>query len=163
VRIPTYSAFDSLSFRVEGAGRVVLLGYSLDSTVKNEAERRIKKIEQVEELVNLIEVLPYSGSDDRIRAQAYAAIYGHPSLQRYAPGGGITSMDRRNFARDLQVGIRGAQITRGPHPIHILVKNGNLALVGQVRSAMDSQIAEVQARSLSGVFSVENHLQVSAP
>ena len=161
-RIPSYSAFDSVSFRIEGVGKITLLGYAMDPGVKNEAEKRIRKIEEVDEVDNLIEVLPNSTSDDRIRARAYAAIYGHPSLRRYAPGAGFTSADVRNYLQDLEFGVRAAQITKGPHPIHILVKHGHLALTGVVGSKLDMQIAEVQARSLAGVFSVQNHLQVGS-
>ena len=45
-------------------------------------------------------------------------------------------------------------------PIHIIVKNGHVALEGVVARAMDKQIAGMQANGVSGVFSVENNLQV---
>jgi osmotically-inducible protein OsmY len=40
------------------------------------------------------------------------------------------------------------------------VKNGNVTLEGAVARQMDKQIAEMQAKSVSGVFSVTNNLQV---
>jgi osmotically-inducible protein OsmY len=162
IRTSSYSAFDSISFKVEGVDKVVLLGWAMDPSVKSEIERRVSQIEAAEEVVNLVEVLPNSPGDDRIRARAYAAVYGHPALRRYAPGGGVTRLDTRNYLRDLQFGLRSAQITKGPHPIHILVKNGHLALVGAVGSELDKQVAEAQVQSLSGVFSVQNHLQVGS-
>ena len=159
-RLAGYSAFDALSFRVEGTSRVVLLGFAFTPDVKSAAETVVRKIEEIEEVENLIEVLPNSPADDDIRARAYAGIYGHPSMRRYVPGAGFSSADVRSFIRDIRVNLRAAQITKGPHAIHILVKNGNLALVGYVFSDMDKQIAEVQANSVPGAFSVENHLEV---
>jgi osmotically-inducible protein OsmY len=40
------------------------------------------------------------------------------------------------------------------------VKNGNVTLEGAVARQMDKQIAEMQTKSVSGVFSVTNNLQV---
>lgn len=161
VRLPSYSVFDSLSFRVEGVNKVVLLGYAFTPTTKNDAGRVVERIEEVEVVENLIEVLPNSGADDDVRIQAFVRIYGHPAMRRYVPGAGFTSADIRNLVRDLRVGLQASSLVRGSFPIHILVKNGNLALVGAVASDMDRQIAEVQARGVPGAFSVENYLQVA--
>jgi osmotically-inducible protein OsmY len=159
-RLPTYSAFDAINFKIQGTSKVILLGYAFQPTTKDGAERVVKKIEEVEEVENQIEVLPNSGNDDLIRTQTYAAIYGHPAMRRYVPGAGFSSMDVENFLRDLEFGLQAAQITRGPHNIHIVVKNGNVALVGVVGSDMHKQIAEHMANGIPGVFSVENYLQV---
>jgi osmotically-inducible protein OsmY len=51
----------------------------------------------------------------------------------------------------------------GPYAIHIIVKNGRTMLLGIVDSAADSQIAEVRAREVTGVFEVENGLTVLRP
>jgi osmotically-inducible protein OsmY len=45
-------------------------------------------------------------------------------------------------------------------PIHIIVDNGHITLEGVVARQMDKQIAEMQAKSVPGAFSVDNHLQV---
>ncbi|HUV14598.1 MAG TPA: BON domain-containing protein [Acidobacteriota bacterium] len=161
VRLPTYSVFDSLSFRVEGINKVVLLGFAFNPTTKNDAARAVERIEEVEVVENLIEVLPNSGADDNVRVQAFVRIYGHPSMRRYVPGAGFNSAEIRNFVRDLRVGLQASSLVRGSFAIHILVKNGNVALVGAVASDMDRQIAEVQANTVPGAFSVENYLQVS--
>ncbi len=161
VRLPTYSVFDSLSFRVEGVNKVVLLGFAYTPTTKNDAGRAVERIEEVEVVENLIEVLPNSRADDDVRVQAFVRIYGHPSMRRYVPGAGFTSVDIRNFVRDLRIGLQASSLVRGSFAIHILVKNGNIALVGTVGSDMDRQIAEVQANTVPGAFSVENYLQVS--
>ena len=43
------------------------------------------------------------------------------------------------------------------------MKNGNVTLTGVVARQMDKQIAEMQAKSVSGVFSVKDELQVENP
>jgi hyperosmotically inducible protein len=45
-------------------------------------------------------------------------------------------------------------------PIHIIVKNGHVTLVGVVASEADKTIANVRAQSVPGVFSVTNQLTV---
>jgi hyperosmotically inducible periplasmic protein len=49
---------------------------------------------------------------------------------------------------------------RGFHAIHIIVKNGNVALYGVVNNESDAAIANIQANSTPGVFSVDNDLDV---
>jgi osmotically-inducible protein OsmY len=161
VRLPSHSVFDSLSFRVEGANKVVLLGFAFTPSTRNDAGRVVERIEEVEVMENLIEVLPNSGFDDDIRVQTFVNIYGHPAMRRYVPGAGFNSADIRNFVRDLRVGLQASSLVRGSFAIHILVKNGNVALVGTVASDLHRQIAEVQANSVPGVFSVENYLNVA--
>src|SRR5713226_3689320 len=110
VMLPFYSIFDSLEYKVDG-DRVTLSGQVIHATLQSDAERAVKKIEGVASVVNHIEVLPLSTFDDRIRRAEYRAIYGDPVLQHYAVG-----------AQD---------------PIHIIVKNGHVTLVGVVRTEMD--------------------------
>ena len=50
---------------------------------------------------------------------------------------------------------------RGFHAIHIIVKNGHVALEGVVDTAGDKAIAGIQANSTSGVFAVTNDLVVA--
>jgi len=134
VMLPFYSVFDNLAYQVSPDGSVTLLGQVLNPTLKGDAERAVKTIEGVERVVNNIEVLPTSPNDDRIRRAVYRAIYGNDVLAPYS--------------------------LRAVPPIHIIVKNGNVTLTGVVARQMDKQIAEMQAKSVSGVFSVENNLQV---
>ena len=49
----------------------------------------------------------------------------------------------------------------GTYPIHIVVKNGRTMLLGVVDNATDRQLAELRAREVTGVFSVENDLDVA--
>ena len=130
---PYYSVFDNLSFRVEGA-TVALMGQVTRPTLKSDAENVVKRIEGVEQVRNEIEVLPLSPQDDRIRIAVYRSIYGETALNRY--------------------------VHQAVPPIHIIVKNGNVALEGVVANQTDRNLADMRAKSVSGVFSVTNHLQV---
>jgi hyperosmotically inducible periplasmic protein len=134
VTLPYYGVFDNLAYKVDPDGTVTLMGQAVNPTLKSDAERAVKRIEGVEKVVNNIEVLPTSPNDDRIRLAVYRAIYGHPALNMYQ--------------------------LRSVPPIHIIVKNGNVTLEGVVARQMDKQIAEMQAKSVPGVFSVTDNLRV---
>jgi hyperosmotically inducible protein len=142
-----FSAFDAINPKVVGNGRVVLLGYVFRPTLRTEAERVVSTIKGVRQVDNQLEVLPASDRDNKIRVRVFGAVYGHPALKSYNPGSG-------------EAGVDSKSLPRGPHPILILVKNGNVALIGQVSSSDHRKTAEVQARSISGVYSVENYLKV---
>ena len=133
VMLPYYGVFDNLAFRVEGA-RVTLMGEVTRPSLKDEAEAAVKKVEGVESVSNQIEVLPLSPNDDRIRLAVYRSIYRQNSLSRYA--------------------------LQAVPPIHILVKNGNVRLVGVVATEGDKTLAGIRAKSVSGVFGVTNELTV---
>jgi len=94
----------------------------------------VKRIEGVERVVNKIKVLPASFNDNRIRRATYRAIYGHPALSRYA--------------------------LQPVPPIHIIVDNGHVTLVGAVASQMDKNVAYLEANNVPDVFSVTNKLRV---
>jgi osmotically-inducible protein OsmY len=50
--------------------------------------------------------------------------------------------------------------TQSVPPIHIIVKNGHATLKGIVANQADSDLANLSANQVSGVFSVKNELQV---
>ena len=133
VMLPYYNVFDNLSYKVDGS-TVTLMGQVARPTLKSDAERAVKGIEGVEKVVNDIEVLPVSPNDDRIRVAVYRAVFGQPSLQRYS--------------------------MQAVPPIHIIVKNGNVTLEGVVATEGDKNVANIQAKGVSGVFSVTNNLRV---
>ena len=133
VMLPFYNIYDNLMFRVDG-NTVTLMGQVNRPTLKSSAENVVKTIPGVERVVNQIEVLPLSSFDNRIRLAVARAVYGHSALNRYA---------------------LGAQ-----PPIHIIVRNGNVTLEGVVANEMDRNIANIQANSVPGVFSVTNNLRV---
>jgi osmotically-inducible protein OsmY len=133
VTLPYYDVFDNLEYRVDGS-QVILSGQVVRPTLKSGAENVVKNIEGVERVTNNIEVLPLSPNDDRLRIAVYRAIYGQTALQRYS--------------------------MRSVPPIHIIVRNGNVALEGVVANEGDKNIANIQANGVSGVFSVKNTLRV---
>lgn len=134
VMLPYYGIFDNLAYRVDGS-TVTLFGEVTRPTLKSDAENVVKKIEGVTNVVNQIEVLPLSPNDDQLRRAVYRAVYGFPSLSRYSLGA-VPS-------------------------IHIIVKNGNVTLVGAVSSEGDKNAAGIQANGVGGVFSVKNDLVVT--
>lgn len=160
IKLPRYGAFDLIDFEVEGT-KVILNGFVTIPTLKRDAERTLLRLEEIDQVDNRIEVLPLSNSDDSIRYQAYNAIYRHPSLNRYAPGGGMTATDSRRFRSETYFGLQSALQPKGPHPIHIIVKHGHVELVGIVSKDSEKSIAEIIVNGLSGVFSVTNHIRVS--
>lgn len=132
VTLPYYGVFDNLAFKVDGA-TVTLLGQALRPTTRSGAENRVKRIAGVERVVNNIEVLPLSNFDDRIRAQAYRAIFNTGGLYRYALGANPS--------------------------LHIVVNRGHVTLEGVVGTKGDKTLAYHAARSIPGVFSVTNNLR----
>jgi hyperosmotically inducible periplasmic protein len=133
VMLPHYGVFDNLAYKVDGY-TVTLLGQVTRPTLKSDAGNVVKKIEGVEKVNNEIEVLPASPGDDRIRRAEYRAIYGDNVLSRYA--------------------------LQAVPPIHIIVKNGNVALEGVVATEADKNVAGIRANGVSGVFGVTNNLRV---
>jgi hyperosmotically inducible protein len=104
-------------------------------TLKSDAENVVKNIEGVGKVVNNIEVLPLSPMDNQIRRAVYRAIFSEPGLSRYAESA-VPS-------------------------IHIIVKNGNVTLVGIVDNQGDKDLANIRAKGVSNVFSVTNNLVVT--
>jgi|SRR5271155_530032 hyperosmotically inducible periplasmic protein len=137
VMLPYYGVFDNLAYKVDPDGTVTLLGQVARPTLKSDSENVVKRIEGVTKVVNNIEVLPLSPSDDRIRRAAYRAIYGNSVLSQYQ--------------------------LRAVPPIHIIVNNGHITLEGVVAREMDKNVAGIQANSVPGAFSVTNNLVVEEP
>jgi len=134
VMLPFYGVFDNLLYKVSTDGTVTLLGEVSRPTLKSDAARAMMEIEGVERIDNQIKVLPVSPNDDRIRLATYRKIYGNSVLSQYQ--------------------------LRAVPPIHIIVENGHVTLEGAVARQMEKQVAEMQANSISGVFSVANNLRV---
>lgn len=131
--LPYYTVFDNLEYKVEGH-TVYLYGQVVNPTLKSDAGNVVKHIEGVEKVVNNIQILPPSPMDDRIRRAEFFTIYRNDSLNKYAWGA-----------------IPG---------IHIIVDNGHVTLIGEVDNEADKNIANIQANSVPGVFSVTNKLWV---
>ena len=114
---------------------VILTGWTVRDTNRYEALNRVKSIEGVENVTNNIEVLPLGRNDMQIRAAARAAL--QRFLSRYFWGSGSD--------------------------IKIIVKNGNIILLGTVASQADSDIANIQCNAVPMAFQVFNLLRVNPP
>ena len=153
--LPNYGVFDWITFSLDGYN-VILKGYASRPTLKESVERVVKGIEGVAAVENRIETLPTAGNDDRVRTEAYFRIYGNRSLSRYNPNRGsplFLSPTRVMTGLTLDPPI-------GFHPIHIIVKNGNITLFGTVLNEADKAIAGMSANQVSGSFKVDNELGV---
>ena len=132
--LPYYSVFDDLEYEVQG-NTVILKGDVINPVTKNDAESSVKHIEGVDKVVNQIQVLPPSSSDDQLRRELYHRIFGIAGMYRYA-------------------------MSAVPS-IHIIVRNGHVRLKGVADNKTDKQLAEMQAKGVPGVFSVDNDLVVA--
>lgn len=132
--LPYYGVFDSISFKVEG-DTVTLYGKVYHAINKSGAQNAVKRIEGVKNVINNIEVLPPSRFDNTIRRQLLHTFYQNGgSLYRYL---------------------------LEPLPaMRIIVENGRVTLEGHVATQGDSDLANILARTIPGVFSVQNNLMV---
>jgi hyperosmotically inducible protein len=130
--LPFHGVFDTLEFELEGK-TVTLSGHVVRESVKANAERVIRRLEGVEQVVNRIEVLPSSRRDDAVRMNVYRAIYERQPLEKYG--------------------------TRAMPPIHIIVKDGYVTLEGFVDSDEDRNTAYARARKVA--VHVVNNLRVA--
>ncbi|HZB88454.1 MAG TPA: BON domain-containing protein [Terracidiphilus sp.] len=133
-RVGYGNVFNAISVRVRN-GVVMLGGHARTDVDKDSAIALVSTYAGVKDVVADIEVDPTSIIDDQLRLQVARAIYGYPSLNRYA----IDPVK----------------------PIRIAVQNGHVELYGEVDSQADKDTANIRANAVPGVFSVENHLQVA--
>ncbi len=130
--MPYISEFDFITFAMAG-DHVLLSGWTVRITNRDSAYRRVKAVEGVGAITNNIQVLPMGSMDRRVRAAARARLQQY--LSRYFWGSGSA--------------------------IKIIVKNGNIILLGTVRNQRDSDIANIQCRTVPGAFHVFNLLRVA--
>ena len=129
--VPFHGVFDTLRFELHDK-TVTLSGHVVRETVKTRAERAIRILDGVDQVVNQIEVLPSSRRDDAIRMNVYRAIYETAALEKYG--------------------------TRAMPPIHIIVKDGYVTLEGTVDSEGDRNAAYLRATKIAP--HVTNNLRV---
>jgi hyperosmotically inducible periplasmic protein len=134
-RVGYGNAFNNLALNIQN-GVVTVSGDVRDYPARDSAIAVAETTPGVKEVIDNINVLPLSPMDDDIRLRVARAIYGHPSLSKYA-------LDPQK-------------------PIRIVVENGHVTLYGVVDSPMDKQIAEMQAKSVPNVFSVDDKLMVAS-
>jgi hyperosmotically inducible protein len=162
MQLPYYGVFDFLAFGYD-KGTVTLMGYAYNTTLKRDAARAVKRASGVDTVVDKIEELPVSPNDDELRWKTYYAIYRDPFLSRYAPGGGALWGHRHPFDtrfRPLGPGLFPGMEPAGDYPIHIIVKNGKITLLGVVDNESDKTMAGTKAREVPGSFGVDNQLMI---
>lgn len=133
-RVGFGNVFNAVSVGVDN-GVVTVGGHARTYVDRDSALALIATTPGVKDILGEIDVDPVSLMDDRIRLAEWRAIYGYPSLKKYA--------------------IDPAK------PIRISVQNGNVALYGMVDSQADKDVANLRASGVPGVFSVKNYLQVA--
>ena len=131
-----YGVFDNLQFKTDGV-TVTLMGNVTNQVLRTNAEKAVKAIEGVEKVDNQINVLPLLDSDNAIRLATYRAIYGSPSLERYA--------------------------MQAIPSIHIIVNRGNITLEGAVANKADADQALIRAKTVPGTFEVKSNLRTDTP
>jgi hyperosmotically inducible protein len=134
--LPYYGVFDAIGYEINGQ-TVILTGAVHYPAIALDAVNVVKHIPGVEAVDNQIEVLPVSRFDDQIRLAAWRTAYSWPSLSR------VASMPQP--------------------PVRILVKNGNITLVGIVSTQTDKDALTLRLNSVPGVFAVQNNLTVENP
>src|SRR5271165_304737 len=133
--LPYYSLFDDLEYSVQGR-TVTLSGFVTGehAITKSEAEKAVKRIEGVENVVNNIKVLSPSGFDRQARARVYRSLARTGSLSRY--------------------------FWEASPDIHIIVEHQRVTLKGFVSNEGDKTLATIAANQVPNVFQVTNDLRV---
>ena len=163
MQLPYYGVFDFLAFSYD-RGTATLAGHAYALGLKKDAERAVKRVAGVDTVVNHIEELPPNTMDDEIRWATYYKIYRDPFLARYAPGGGMLWGHRHAYGGPFRPygGAFPGLEPAGDYPIHIIVKNGRVTLLGIVDTESDKTVAGLRAREVPGAFGVDNQLVVES-
>ena len=133
-RVGYGNTFNAITLSVQN-GVVTLGGHARTDVDRDSAIALVSTYRGVKGVVAAIAVDPVSIMDDRTRIRIARAVYGYPTLNKYA-------LDPAK-------------------PIRIAVQNGRVELYGVVDSAADKETAFLRANGVSGVFKVENDLQVA--
>jgi osmotically-inducible protein OsmY len=133
-RVGYGNVFNSISLDVQN-GVVTLGGHARTDVDKDSALALVSTYPGVKDVSDEIQVDPVSIMDNQLRLQVARAVYGYPSLNKYA--------------------IDPAK------SIRISVQNGNVELYGVVDNQSDKDVAYLRANGVAGVFSVKNYLQVA--
>lgn len=133
-RVGYGNVFNAITVSVQN-GAVSLGGHARTDVDKDSALALVSTYPGVKEVTDNIAVDPTSIMDDQLRLAVARAVYGYPSLNKYA--------------------IDPAK------SIRISVQNGHVELSGVVDSQADKDTANIRANGVAGVFSVTNNLQVA--
>src|SRR5258706_5092978 len=133
--LPHYGVFDHITYQVNG-GTVTLSGKVYSLGTNRDAAAAVKRIPGVDRVVNSIDDLPPSSFDNQIRRHA---------LRTFANSG----LDR--YFWEVNPDVR------------IIVERGHITLEGYVANKSDSNLMNIYANGIPGVFSVQNNLIVGKP
>ena len=128
-----FTVYDDFQGRVKNG--VVYLGGAVTEPKKlTDVVERVAKIKGVQAIENKVTVLPANQSDDRLRVQIANAIYRMPEFERYS---------------------------MADPPIHIIVNNSRVILVGIVRAEIEKRKALEAARFVEGTLAIEDRIQLA--
>ena len=131
-KLPYYGVFDHIAFSYNG-GTVNLYGKVANAMNKKGAERSIRNIQGVTNVVNNIEILPPGSFDNSIRRQ---------TLREFASKGLYRYLSETNPS------------------VRIIVDRGHVTLEGYVANRGDYNLMNILANGVPGTFSVQNNLIV---
>lgn len=132
--MPYLTDYDFISFTMVDTA-IILTGWTVRDTNRDDAFYRAKGVEGVSQVINNIDILPLGTNDMQIRADARSRLQRTHSTYFWSNGSDIK----------------------------IVVKNGNIILLGTVRTQEDSDTATIQLNSVSMAFHVFNLLRVQPP
>lgn len=131
--LPYYEVFDYITYSING-DTVTLTGKVINGTNKKAAEAAVKRIPGVANVVNEIELLPVGSMDRDIRRDLYRSMSNMGGLSRY--------------------------LWPSDPSMRLVVERGRVTLEGYVANETDLNLANIAARTVSGVFEVTNNLVV---
>jgi osmotically-inducible protein OsmY len=127
-----FTVYDNFEGRVKNG--VVYLGGAVTEPKKmTDVVERVAKIKGVQAIDNKVVVLPSNQQDDRLRVAVANAIYRQPEFERYS---------------------------MADPPIHVIVQNSRIVLIGAVRADVEKRKALEAARFVQGTLSVEDKIQI---
>ena len=155
LELPEYGPFDHVGYSIH-ANEVTLRGFASRQALKDAANRVVRGVAGVKNVIDELELLPSSASDDTIRAGVFAAIYGDALLAHYNPNRGVPVwMTPASSAKGVT-----SDPPPGFHPIRIIVNNGRVRLTGVVDNEADKCLAGIRAQSVPGMLSFDNDLAI---
>ena len=128
-----YGIFDYLDGGIDD-GVVTLTGFVTSEYKAGKMVELVSRVLGVREIQNQIEVLPASTFDDELRARIARQIYGNVLLPHVSTAA----------------------------PVHIIVNHLHVTLAGTVVSEVEKLGAEISARQVFGVLSVQNDLRIAS-
>ena len=152
-KLPYYGVFDFLAFSIED-GVVTLKGFAHRPALKREAEATIREAVKAD-VANKIEILPSSSFDDRIRWSTFQRVYTDDIASKYVPGG---EMEVRYEVLDM-ARFAGME-PYGTYPVHIIVKNRKVLLIGLLDNELDKTQVLFSARQVPSTLGIEDAVMV---